>query len=143
MDEETLTKLKRIYNQADSFGKELMEKEFPEVFDSGDEKIRKEIKRMITYFYGSNLNYEHLVAEEDMIDWLEKQEEKKPIEEANGENYGIEGLSIALDILQKTCGKVDGYQTDDGILEHQCAISAVKELSKQKPAEWSEEDEVN
>ena len=32
------------------------------------------------------------------------------------------------------------YQSDDGILEHRCAISAVKKLYEHKPA-WSEEDE--
>lgn len=60
-----------------------------------------------------------------------------------GEDYGIDGLYHAIRILEKTLGKVDGYQTDDGILEHQCAISAVKELSKKKLIEWSKEDEDN
>ena len=57
-----------------------------------------------------------------------------------GEDYGIDGLYAAVDILQKTLGNVDGYQSDDGILSHKCAISAVNELSKQKST-WSEEDE--
>ena len=70
-----------------------------------------------------------------------KQKEQKPIELPKSEDYGIDGLYAAVDILQKTLGEVDGYQTDDGILEHKCAISAVKELYEQKPAEWSEEDE--
>lgn len=60
-----------------------------------------------------------------------------------GEDYGIDGLYHAIRILEKTLGKVDGYQTDDGILEHQCAISAVKELGKKKPIKWSKEDEDN
>lgn len=58
----------------------------------------------------------------------------------NGEEYGIDGLFHAQRILEKTLGTVDGYETDDGILEHKCAINAVKKLRKQKPA-WSEEDE--
>lgn len=66
--------------------------------------------------------------------------EQKPAELAKGEDYGIDGLYAAVDILQKTLGNVDGYQTDDGILEHKCAIAAVNKLYKQKPAEWSEED---
>jgi len=57
---------------------------------------------------------------------------------AKGEDYGIDGLSAAIDILQRTLGKVDGYQTDDGILEHECAISAVKQLMAQKDAEKEE-----
>ena len=59
-----------------------------------------------------------------------------------GENYGIDGLYHAISILKKTLGKVDGYQSDDGILEHKCAINAVKELYEQKPA-WSEENELH
>lgn len=62
-------------------------------------------------------------------------------EEYNGEDYGIDSLYHALRILEKTLGEVDGYQSDDGILEHKCAISAVKKLYEQKPAEWTEEDE--
>ena len=59
----------------------------------------------------------------------------------NGEDYGIDGLYHAIHILEITLGKVDGYQTDDGILEHECAIEAVNRLYKQKPVEWSEEDD--
>ena len=69
------------------------------------------------------------------------EEEQKSTELPKGENYGIDGLYAAIDILQKTLGEVDGYQTDDGILEHKCAISAVKELYEQQSAEWSEDDE--
>lgn len=61
-------------------------------------------------------------------------------EEVNGEDYGIDGLWHAQRILEKTLGSVDGYQTDDGILDHKAAITAVKKLYEQKPT-WSEEDE--
>ena len=57
-------------------------------------------------------------------------------------DYGIDSLYHAQRILEKTLGKVDGYQSDDGILEHKCAISAVKKLYEQKPA-WKREDEQN
>lgn len=74
----------------------------------------------------------------------EKKEVKKIKQEQtelpNGEDYGIDSLYHAARILEKTLGEVDGYQSDDGILEHKCAIEAVKRLYKQKPA-WSEEDE--
>ena len=62
-------------------------------------------------------------------------------EEYNGEDYGIDGLWHAMNILERTLGKVSGYQTDDGILSHKCAITAVKKLYKQK-TDWSEEDSV-
>ena len=67
-------------------------------------------------------------------------EEQKPAELPKGEDYGIDGLYHAIRILEETIGSVDGYQSDDGILEHKCAISAVKQLAKQNNA-WSEEDE--
>ena len=73
---------------------------------------------------------------------FESKELKKIEEEVNGEDYGIDSLYHAQRILEKTLGKVDGYQSDDGILEHKCAISAVKKLYEQKP-NWSEEDGKN
>ena len=104
---------------------------FPELKESEDERIRKEIISAIK---------EDWPGHTDWIAWIEKQEQK-PTELAKGEDYGIDGLYAAIDILQQTLGKVDGYQSDDGILEHKCAISAVKKLYEQKPAAWSEEDE--
>ena len=75
-------------------------------------------------------------------EWNSEKKELKKIEddEYNGEDYGIDSLWHAKNILEKTLGKVDGYKSDDGILEHKCAISAIKKLYKQKSA-WSEEDE--
>lgn len=73
---------------------------------------------------------------------VEKKELKKiEDEEYNGEDYGIDSLYHAQRILEKTLGKVEGYQTDDGIISHQCAITAIKKLYEQKPTEWSQEAE--
>ena len=77
-------------------------------------------------------------------EWDETKKKLKRIEEEyDGEDYGIDSLFHTQRILEKTLGKVDGYQTDDGILSHKCAITAVKKLYAQKPTEWSEEDEDN
>lgn len=65
-------------------------------------------------------------------------------EEYNDEDYGIDGLWHAKNILEKTLGKVDGYQTDDGILDHKCAISAVNKLCKEDAKitnRWNPSDE--
>ena len=64
-----------------------------------------------------------------------KKIELKPDDLPNGEDYGIDSLYHAVRILEKALGEVDGYQSDDGILEHKCAITAVKKLYEQKPAE--------
>ena len=78
-----------------------------------------------------------------VFDFEKKELKKIEDEEYDGDDYGIDGLWHAKNILEKTLGKVDGYQTDDGILDHKCAISFIDKLYKQKPAEWSEEDESN
>lgn len=66
--------------------------------------------------------------------------ENKPVEEVNGDDYGIDSLWHVQRILEKTLGTVDGYETDDGILEHKAAITAVKKLREQKSTAWSNED---
>ena len=76
------------------------------------------------------------------FDFEKKELKKIQDEEYNDEDYGIDGLYHAQRILEKTLGKVDGYQSDDGILEHKCAITAVKKLYEHKPTNWSKEDEV-
>lgn len=95
--------------------------------------------RELNYFYKNTGRF--LTSHEDTLDLFmitpepELTEfEQKPAELPKSEDYGIDGLYAAIDILQKTLGEVYGYQTDDGILEHKCAISAVKELYEQKPA---------
>jgi len=115
---------------------------FPELAESEDEKIKK---ALIKYF-SEGREYLSLIPynKEECITWLEKQGEKLEIQKETdlpkGEDYGIDALWHAQRILEKTLGEVNGYQSDDGILEHKCAISAIKELYKRKPY-WSEEDE--
>ena len=123
--------------------------------ESEDERIRK----WLADYFGSikaTVWIHRDITCEQILEWLEKQKEQKPNIEIcphsiksksyKETGYPIEncdyGLEIALDILEKTLGEVDGYQTDDGLSEHQTAIKAVKDTMKeQKPAEWSEEDE--
>ena len=73
------------------------------------------------------------------FDFEKKELKEIENEEYDGDDYGIDSLWHAKNILKKTLGKVDGYQTDDGILDHKCAITAVDKLYKQKPV-WSLED---
>ena len=85
----------------------------------------------------------------DEVDDMLEKEQKPNIEICpdSETGYPIEdcdyGLEIALDILEKTLGKVQGFQTDDGIREHQTAIKAVKDAmeeqkSVEKPINWTE-----
>ena len=92
---------------------------------------------------GKNERLQWLNSLEEKFTRKEKPADKIEDEEYNGEDYGIDSLFHAQRILEKTLGSVGGYQTDDGILAHQCAISAVKKLYEQKPVsitdEWIED----
>lgn len=48
---------------------------FPELKESKEEKIKKEIIKIVQY-YGTSLNFKHTVSEEDMVAWLKKQDEQ-------------------------------------------------------------------
>ncbi len=109
--------------------------------ESEDEKVRKAIWQVLSKGESTKVLNAMGVQLSDAFAYLEKQKEQKPAELPKSEDYGIDGLYAAIDILQKTLGEVEGYQSDDGILEHKCAISAVKELYEQQPAGWSEEEE--
>ena len=71
-------------------------------------------------------------------EWDAEKKELKNIEQGC---YHNDGLYYAIDILEKTFGKVEGYQSDDGKMEHQIAIETVNALYHKKSVEWSEEDE--
>lgn len=104
---------------------------FPELKESEESKDEKIRKVLINMFKGYDIQRVGDFTDKEIIAWLEKQ----PIEEVNGEDYGIDSLWHAQRILEKTLGMVDGYQTDDGVLEHKAAITAVKKLYEQKPVE--------
>ena len=53
--------------------------------------------------------------------------EEAELSEMDGDEIS-EGLDYAEMILEKTLGKVDGFQSDDGVMEHQMAIDAVKQV---------------
>lgn len=135
--------LKTIGNA--TLGNLVLKNEFKKMFPVLEESEDGKMKRIISdiLLIDSDEIREILdtnnVLMQDIDAWLEKQCGQKPAELPKGEDYGIDGLYAAVDILKKTLGKVDGYQSDDGILEHKCAISAVKKLYEQNP--WSEEDE--
>ena len=178
-------------NTNGSFYRADLDKMFPELAESEDERIRGAIIDIIKSQKEQQCHIDGAIYDE-MIAWLEKQgtelsvyqdalyriatilsqhedregspleqirsivvdsslsamdfekKELKKIEQKTaklpkGEDYGIDGLWHAISILTRTLGAVVGYQSDDGILEHKCAISAVKELYERKPA-WGEED---
>lgn len=106
-----------------------------------------------TFYVGTLQNkYSYYPATKEQCDILfqkmkeagyEWDAEKKELRVIEQSCYHNDGLYYAIDILEKTLGKVEGYQSDDGKMEHQIAIETVNALYHKKPAEWSDEDEAN
>lgn len=86
---------------------------FPELAESEDERIRKEIISALKFANGSGVYDKH-------IDWLEKQEEQK------------------FELCDM--GRWDEESYNNGI-HHVLQNPEAYGLTKQKPAEWSEKDE--
>lgn len=112
MEKETLEKLRRIYDQADSIGREIIEKEFPELKESEDEEMKRKILELVS-ISGNGNDYEEISA------WLEKQ---KPVEWSEHQ-HKLLNYAISL--------------TDDAEVKN--FLESLR--NKVAYAEWSEEDE--
>ena len=119
----------------DSTGKFCHDGEFGYIENGNSISPATKEQRDLLFFKMKEAGYEWDAEKKEL-----KMAESVQPELPNGEDYGIDSLYHAERILEKTLGEVEGYQSDDGILEHKCAIEAVKRLYKQKPT-WSEEDE--
>lgn len=97
-----------------------------DTFDFGKKELNLSEKGYKRMFENCVISHQDMTCEEEVYD---------------GEDYGIDSLWHAKNILEKTIGEVKGYQTADGILSHKCAISFIDKLYKQKHATWSEDDE--
>ena len=68
--EEALERAKKEYQEADGISREILERIFPELSESEDEKIRKAIVRTVESFGPKSANPKMF---NDMLAWLEKQ----------------------------------------------------------------------
>jgi len=132
---EAIESIKRIYEQADSFGKELMEKELHELRESEDERIKNEIiafvEQSIHRGGGTPIPQEQ---EDKWIVWLEKQGEhanfRNMIQVGDKVTKNEDGVLVNLSQLkrvakpsekqgeQKPADKVDVLMSLDEAIEH-------------------------
>ena len=77
--EDALSKAKEIYTREDATdgGKKILESMFPELKETEDERIRRNIINFLTYGV-SIADLASLRDREECIAWLEKQTEQKP-----------------------------------------------------------------
>jgi hypothetical protein len=135
-----------VYNSIPNTEREKILDVCPELQALEDNKMTEEIKR---FLIGYNNGYYKAPTESEIDSWLSwLDSQKKPscpipsqnvvqsggahteeaeLPEMDGDDVS-EGLDYAEMILEKTLGKVDGFQSDDGVMEHQMAIDAVKQV---------------
>ena len=140
---EALERARNYYSTTDSVADaKLIELIFPELKESEDEKIRKEIISALKYANHKGVYNKHLV-------WLEKQDEQKPTQEI--ESFEAEHGKYYYCIKDYFCGgkkqasKGDVVQALRGL-----PIMGLKDASEyflplnsiEKKSAWSEDDEI-
>lgn len=101
------------------FGSNVAEEIFSEFEMSGDERVRKEIIKLVKFYYGSSLALKHTVSKDEILAWLEKQGTsytKRDVDDAY-----VEGMAFAKDELEKQ--KPTWSEEDDSMF--QSCIGAV------------------
>ena len=123
--------MRSIYPTMQEADKEDAEHYFPELRESKDERIRKEIIELVHFFYCSSSVYEHHVPEDDMIAWLEKR----------GENHFEENIEMVnpswseedKKMLDRIIDCIDGT----GLLD----FDQIDWLKSIKPNHWKPSEE--
>lgn len=80
---------------------------FPEIRESEDERVRKEILSLVRYTKGRRIGYEPRIHQDKMIAWLEQQEGKhitEPQSRWRPSEEQMDALAWALS-LAKNCGE--------------------------------------
>ena len=77
---EALEWMRSVYDGLHGATKEDAEHYFPELKEFDDERIRKEILGLVQYTKGRKIGYEPRVHQDEMVTWLEKQGEQKPVD---------------------------------------------------------------
>ena len=71
--EQALKVAKETYDKQPMY-RDWLDKMFPELAESEDERIRKEILGLVRYTKGRRIGYEPRITQDKMITWLEKQD---------------------------------------------------------------------
>ena len=144
MDYEKILKEALNNEDTDYEVKRWLEIHFPELAESEDEKIRKYLIGWVSKIKPQVFAEDAGLKKDNVIAWLEKQGEKKPVKFKPSFRIGdmIKPKDPVLGeprIIEKIHPKW-GYDTSKGILDFEFEDNW--ELVEQKPVEWSEEDET-
>ena len=135
MDYNDKLRLAKEALESGSYDRETIEYIFPELAESEDEKIRKEI---INYFYDAHEDDEERAR---FIAWLEKQKIENPYKRIIGEGYSSPvSYGKELEALMDEAFRIlqDGYSFSDAFY---AGVKAQQSL-EQKPVEWSDIDNM-
>lgn len=137
--EDALVSIREVYNQADAVTKATLEAKFPELAESEDERIRKNLIEWVREFKKLNpTNPEHNAECSEAISYLEKQKEQPA--DAKSERV----IKAARRVLNNWLDGTDCPDVSGDFAELEYAIreyDGEEKQKEQKPVEWSEEDE--
>ena len=137
--EEKLEEAKRLYKTANADQKYVLERLFPELKESEDERIKSVFRELAeNYLFWEKLE----LTKEKAIAWLEKQGEQQPADKVEPKFKVGDVIRLKGSAAEYTIKKVTDttYYTNGW----SCGIERCEEdyeLVEQKPA-WSEEDDI-
>ena len=120
--DEALKQIKECMPDENGFVTIYPDEIFPELKESEDEKIRKEIIKLVKFFYGSSLVCKHTISKDKMVAWLEKQGEQKSqdksaLEAINEEDAGNANKIDDCSIDSHYFGSVDKAEPKSEIIK--------------------------
>ena len=133
--DEALERVKELKSKwIDEDGKTVAEMIFPELAESEDERIRKELMEMV-----DRANFDDYEKKKKFISWLEKQKEQK----IDANDICVKKM---VDIYRCTDeydeeGNHKGTPVNCMVRAYEQGIRDILKIVKQKPAEWSDEDD--
>ena len=132
--DEALGWMRKVYPTLTGADKEDAEHYFPELKESEDERIRKEILEDIRNVKAIS-SEEYRKKADRWIAWLEKQKEQKPAEWSEEDEIGLEETMWCVNEA------VQNAKTESEKQNAKTAENWLKSLRPQPKQEWSEEDE--
>jgi len=140
---EALEWARSIYPHTCGSEKEDLEHFFPELSESEDERIRKEIISFVLEVLSRQKdNYEDRKFD-SWLAWLEKQKEQKPAEWSEEDGKNLEETLYFIREFQQSNRCKDEGDMQNSVTCENWLKSRFKSLRPQPHKEWTEEDEKN
>lgn len=115
----------------------VVDKIVPELRESEDERIKKEIVKLVQFYYGSSLACKHTVSMDDMVAWLEKQGGKVDALDDFPTEFERQVSHLIASSINKEWDYTEGFvkYTANALLQY--AKNELKKQGEKKPTDKS------